>query len=77
MRGVVMTAADPWAALREQGVAHLVITAADENTIRAVVASLGRHHTVQEPEVRPTSDGVIDSQLYLRVGDQAGDPESS
>ncbi|WPB93577.1 hypothetical protein [Streptomyces malaysiensis] len=54
-----------------------MITAADENTIHAVVASVGRHHTVQEPEVRPTSDGVIESQLYLRVGDQVGNPESS
>jgi hypothetical protein len=54
-----------------------MITAADESVIRAVVASLGRYHTVQEPEVRPTSDGVIESQLYLRVGDQAGGPESA
>jgi len=71
-----MTAATPWAALREAGVAHLMITAGDEATIRAVVASLGRHHTVQEPDVRPTSDGVIESQLYLRLGEGVGDPES-
>lgn len=72
-----MTTAAPWAPLREDGVAHFMITAADEDTIRAVAASLGRHHTVQEPDVRRTSDGVIESQLYLRVGDQTGDPESS
>ncbi|MFE9000607.1 hypothetical protein ACFYOY_00420 [Streptomyces sp. NPDC007875] len=65
-----MTAADPWAALREDGVAHLMITAADMSTIRAVVASLGRHHTAQDPDVRPTSDGVIESHLYLHVGGQ-------
>lgn len=67
-----MTAVAPWAALREDGVAHVMITAADENTIRAIVTSLGRHHTVQEPEVRPTSDGVVESQLYLFVGNQTG-----
>lgn len=72
-----MTAADPWAALREDGVAHLMITAADESVIRAVVASLGRYHIVQEPEAGPTSDDVIESQLYLRVGDQAGGSESA
>ncbi|MFF4983342.1 hypothetical protein ACFY3O_25245 [Streptomyces sp. NPDC001046] len=71
-----MTATDPWASHREDGVAHIMITAADEDTIRAVVASLGRHHTVQAPEVRPTSDGVIETQLYLHVGDQTGNPES-
>lgn len=67
-----MTAAAPWAALQEDGVAHLMITAADETTIRAIVTSLGQHHTVQEPDVRPTSDGVVESQLYLRVGNQTG-----
>jgi hypothetical protein len=49
-----------------------MITAADEETIRAIVTGLGQHHTVQEPEVRPTSDGVVESQLYLRVGNQPG-----
>ncbi|MEU6735029.1 hypothetical protein ABZ929_17815 [Streptomyces physcomitrii] len=71
-----MTADGHWAALREDGVAHIMITAADEDSIRAVVASLGRQHTVQEPDVRPTSDGVIEAQLYLHVGDQTGNPES-
>ncbi|MDX3525974.1 hypothetical protein P1P75_05875 [Streptomyces sp. ID05-39B] len=66
-----MTAADPWAALRENGVVHLMITAADVSTVRAVVDSLGQHHTVQEPDVRSTSDGVIESQLYLHVGGSA------
>jgi hypothetical protein len=65
-----MTAADPWAALRENGVAHIMITAEDEKTIRAIVTGLSQHHTVQEPEVRPTCDGVVESQLYLHV-----DPE--
>lgn len=68
-----MTAAAAWAALRQDGVAHLMVTAADEKTIRALVASLGQHHTVQEPALRPSSDGVVESQLYLRVGNQAGD----
>ncbi len=53
-----------------------MITAADENTIRAIVTSLGQHHTVQEPALRPTSDGVIESQLYLRVWNQTGVSES-
>ncbi|MEV0636324.1 hypothetical protein AB0I77_15385 [Streptomyces sp. NPDC050619] len=67
-----MTAAAPWAALREDGVAHLMITAADEKTIRAIVTSLGQHYTVQEPDVRLTSDGVVESQLYMRVENQTG-----
>ncbi|WP_340375986.1 hypothetical protein U5640_12985 [Streptomyces sp. SS7] len=67
-----MTAADdPWAALREDGVAHLMITAGDEKTVRAIVTSLRQRHTVQEPDVRLTGDGVVESQLYLRVGGQA------
>lgn len=70
-----MTAADPWAALRDDGVAHLMITAADESTIRAIVTALGQHHTVQEPDLRPTCDGVVESQLYLRVEKQASGSE--
>ncbi|WP_405844544.1 hypothetical protein [Streptomyces sp. NBC_01518] len=52
-----------------------MITAADESTIRAIVTALGQHHTVQEPDLRPTCDGVVESQLYLRVEKQASGSE--
>lgn len=53
-----------------------MITASDEETLREIVTSPSKHHTVQEPSFRPTSDdGVIESQLYLRVGSQADDPD--
>lgn len=69
-----MTGGDPWAAVREPGMAHVMITAADDATVNEIVACLGERLTVQLPVVRPTSDGVVESQFYARIG-RVGDAD--